>query len=69
MRKILLSETLDQIRVAVVDNQRLTNFYIDNVNEQTSIRGNIYKALKNPKAKGIETSLDPSIPSLNVFTT
>ncbi|MBT3445332.1 hypothetical protein HN450_00655 [bacterium] len=56
MRKILLSETLDQIRVAVVDNQRLTNFYIDNVNEQASIRGNIYKALKNPKAKGIEAS-------------
>ena len=56
MRKILISETLDEIRVAVVDNSRLRNFFIDNNREQISIRGNIYKAEKNPNASGIEAS-------------
>ena len=47
MRKILVSETLDQIKVAVVDNSKLTNFFIDSLSLQASIRGNIYKAKKN----------------------
>ena len=53
MRKILVSETLDQIKVAVVDNSKLTNFFIDSLSLQASIRGNIYKAKKNLNAKGI----------------
>ena len=56
MRKILVSETLDQIKVAVVDNSKLTNFFIDSLSLQASIRGNIYKAKKNLNAKGIEAS-------------
>mgnify|MGYP001156784098 FL=1 len=56
MRKILISETLDEIRVAVVDNSRLRNFFIDNNREQISIRGNIYKAKRNLNANGIEAS-------------
>ena len=44
MRKILVSETLDQIKVAVIDNSKLTNFFIDSLSLQASIRGNIYKA-------------------------
>tara|TARA_Y100001936_G_scaffold239747_1_gene273324 strand:+ start:15117 stop:16526 length:1410 start_codon:yes stop_codon:yes gene_type:complete len=56
LRKILISETLDEIRVAVVDNSRLRNFFIDNNREQISIRGNIYKAKRNLNANGIEAS-------------
>ncbi len=56
MRKILISETLDEIRVAIIDNSRLKNFFIDSNNEQISIRGNIYKAKMYPNAKGIEAS-------------
>lgn len=56
MRKILISETLDEIRVAIIDNSRLKNFFIDNNSEQISIRGNIYKAKMHPNAKGIEAS-------------
>ncbi len=56
MRKILISETLDEIRVAIIDNSRLKNFFIDNKSEQISIRGNIYKAKLHPNAKGIEAS-------------
>ena len=56
MRKIIISETLDQIRVAVLDNLKLTYFLIDNTSQQASIRGNIYKAKKNLSAKGIEAS-------------
>lgn len=56
MRKILISETLDEIRVAIIDNSRLRNFFIDNISEQISIRGNIYKARTNRSASGIEAS-------------
>lgn len=56
MRKIIISETLDQIKVGVIDDGRLTSFLIDNSSEQSSIRGNIYKAKKNLSAKGIEAS-------------
>ena len=56
MRKIIISETLDQIRVAVLDNSKLTYFLIDNTSIQASIRGNIYKARKNLSARGIEAS-------------
>ncbi|MBT3475444.1 hypothetical protein HN460_00725 [bacterium] len=56
MRKIIISETLDQIRIAVLDNSKLSYFFIDNTSEQASIRGNIYKARKNLSAKGIEAS-------------
>ena len=56
MRKIIISETLDQIKVGVIDNSKLTYFMIDSANQQTSIRGNIYKARKNLSGKGIEAS-------------
>ena len=56
MRKIIISETLDQIRVAVLDNSKLTYFLIDNTSIQASIRGNIYKARKNLSGRGIEAS-------------
>jgi ribonuclease G len=56
LRKILVSQTLDQIKVAVLDNSKLTNFFIDSSSLQSSIRGNIYKAKKNLTAKGIEAS-------------
>ncbi|NSW88820.1 ribonuclease E/G [bacterium] len=56
MRKIIISETLDQIKVGVIDNSKLTYFLIDSANQQSSIRGNIYKAKKNLSGKGIEAS-------------
>ena len=71
MRKIIISETLDQIRVAVLDNLKLTYFLIDNTSQQASIRGNIYKAKKNLSAKGIEASfvkIDEEIKDKNFLT-
>ena len=71
MRKILVSQTLDQIKVAVLDNSKLTNFFIDSSSLQSSIRGNIYKAKKNLTAKGIEASFveidDGKSASVNLF--
>ena len=56
LRKILINKILDQIKIAIIDDNKLSHFFLEYENVQSTIRGNIYKAKINPKAKGMEAS-------------
>ena len=56
MRKILISKVLDQIKIAIIDNNQLRHFFVEYEEVQQSIRGNIYKAKKDKNARGMDAS-------------
>ncbi len=56
MRKILINKTLDQIKIAIIDNNLLAHYFMEYEEIQQTIRGNIYKAKIDPNAKGMDAS-------------
>ena len=56
MRKILISKILDQIKIAIIEDGKLIHYFMEYEDIQQSIRGNIYKASIDKKAKGIDAS-------------
>ena len=47
LRKILINKILDQIKIAIIDDNKLSHFFLEYENVQSTIRGKIYKAKIN----------------------